>query len=33
MLKLENVGMSFGKKQILKDITVSFENKTYALLE
>lgn len=32
MLKLENVGMSFGKKQILKDITVSFENKTYALL-
>ncbi len=32
MLKLENVGMSFGKKQILKDITVSFENKIYALL-
>ena len=32
MLKLENVGMSFGKKQILKDITVSFENKTSALL-
>lgn len=32
MLKLENVGMSFGKKQILKDITVSLENKTYGLL-